>query len=157
MDLVITAADHTILVVIPLPSALSPVLPPPLVPRPLFDPVTDEQMTAWANVSSATIGTGAWTATMRVPCGLATKLDGSARSANYNSLMGFTVTNPASVQAAALSGIFEDVNAACDAVNALATTCDLVMKEVTVEPLHTRYKTTLVDLVIPTGIDLGAA
>jgi hypothetical protein len=67
------------------------------------------------------------------------------------------VTNGEAAQEAVLGARFLDVPEACDALNEAATTIDLQMVAIDTSPRVRRFDDSNVFLVIPQGIDLGAA
>lgn len=67
------------------------------------------------------------------------------------------VQNGEAAQKAALKRSFADVNAACDALNAVATTVDLRMIPINTSPREIKFDKTDADLPVPKGIDLGEA
>lgn len=68
-----------------------------------------------------------------------------------------TVSHGEAAQNSVLSHGYVDIDTACDALNAVYTSVDLVMTPVDTEPRSTAYSETNVILKVGQGIDLGAA
>ena len=68
-----------------------------------------------------------------------------------------TVINGESVQTGVLNGRFIDIDAACDALNAVHTRVDLRMAPVDTAPRQTIYFESDVFLAVAKGVDLGAS
>lgn len=64
----------------------------------LFDPETGQKVKEWARATGATISGGNWSATVIVPCGLATYADGSARDGRKPYRIAFRAENDTFVE-----------------------------------------------------------